>query len=192
MENEQRELKQLYLRKLDNIVKTRSKLLIENIKESFADVSRPANDNLISYSEHRAQCGECETLYNFFDGKTWQETLNKESYGWLSQAQSFFLPLAWQYFLQAFLIQLTNQKQFYAEFHLLPTENPVLFDWQEERIRLLTSWQGDVIIEYLEIAEQLWQGIDEYKEKDILKALIYWKENYQKAVAKEQNFKVLK
>jgi hypothetical protein len=188
IKDEKRKLKRVYLRRLNKIIKTRSKSLIENIEEAFADVLRPDDDNLINSSEHRAQCGECETLHDFFAGKTWQETLDKKSYGWLSQAQSFFSSLAWQYFLQAFLIHLVNQKQFYAEFHLLPSENPELFSWQEERILLLTSWKCDVIIEYLEIAEQLWQGIDEYKEKDILKALIYWKENYQKAVAKEQNF----
>ena len=72
-EDEQRKLKQFYLRKLDKSVKTRSKFLIENIKESFADVSRPDNDNLISSAEHRAQCVECQNLYNFFVGKNWEE-----------------------------------------------------------------------------------------------------------------------
>src|SRR5438128_1138848 len=104
-EDEQRNLKKSYLRKLDKFVKTHSKSLIGNIIDAFADVSYPNEENLIGSPEHRAECQECQNLHNFFVGKIWKETVDENSYGWLSQAQSCFSPSAWQYFLQAFLIQ---------------------------------------------------------------------------------------
>jgi hypothetical protein len=185
-EEEQRKLKQIYLRRLKKITKARSDGLIGNIKEAFANVLYPGNENLISTPEHRASCGECQKLYDYFVGKTWEETLDEKSFGWLSHAKSFFLPLAWKYYLPAFLIQLINQQQFFAEHHFLPTENPELLIWREERVDILTSWQCDVIIEYLEIADELWREIDDYKEEHNQKALNFWKENYRKALAKEK------
>ncbi len=185
-EEEKLGLKKVYLERLENIAKTLSAPLIENIKEAFANLPYPNDENLISTSEHRAKCAECRGLYNFFVGKTWQETLDAESYGWLSHAQSFFLPLAWQYYLPAYLIQIINDKSF-PTLYFRRDEDPELVEFEENRIKLLTSWQCDVIIEYLEIADELGQGLIIYEEYEISKTLNYWKENYRKALAKEQN-----
>ena len=185
-EDDQRKLKQIYLRRLKKITKARSKFLVENINNAFANVPYPKDENLISSPEHRAECEECQGLYDFFVGKTWEKTLGEKSFGWLSHAQSFFLPPAWQYYLQAYLIQLINQKDFSASLYFQPNDDPELNDFEESRVKLLTSWQCDVIIEHLEIADELWRGIDNYEEEKNQRALIFWKENYRKALAKER------
>ena len=184
-EAEKRKLKEIYLQRLGSITKARSNPLIENIKEAFADVPYPGNENLISTAEHRAMCDECQGLYNFFVGKTWQETLDKKSDGWLDHGQSFFLPLAWQYYLPAYLIQRISEKHF-PSLYFQPNEDPELIEFEENRIQLLTSWQCDVIVDYLEIADELGQGLITYEEYKILETLNYWKENYRNALAKEQ------
>ncbi len=167
-------------------IKTRSKPLIKNIKEAFANVPYPKDENLISTPEHRAECEECEELYNFFVGKTWEEMLDEKSYDWLDNAQSFFLPLAWQYYLPAYLIQRINEESF-TSFYFQPNEDPELVEFEENRIKLLTSRQCDVIIEYLKIADEIGRGIILYEEYKISETLNYWKENYRNALAKEQN-----
>lgn len=178
-------LKQIHLQRLEEITKTHSKPLIENIEKAFANVSYPGDENLISTPEHRAMCDECEGIYNFFVGKTWQETLDEKSDSWLDLGQSFFLPLAWQYYLPAHLIHNINDELF-SSFYFRPEEDPELFEFESNRIELLNSRQCDVIIEYLEIADELGK-IDMFYEEENLKALNYWKENYRNALAKEQN-----
>ncbi|MGI8788608.1 MAG: DUF6714 family protein [Pyrinomonadaceae bacterium] len=184
-EEEKLKLKKVYSQRLRKIAKARSEPLIENIKEAFAGIPYPKDENLISTPEHRAECDECQEIYHFFVGKTWKETLNKESSGLLSHARSFFLPLAWQYYLPAYLIRLIRKNSFISS-DLEPNEEPELTDWEKNRIKLLTSRQCNVIIKYLKIANELWQG-DDYREARTLKALDYWKENYRNALAKEQN-----
>lgn len=185
-EDEKLKLKETYLQRLKKITQTRSKPLIENIKEVFANVPYPKDENLISTPEHRTECEECQELYNFFVSKTWKETLDKKSYGWLDNAQSFFLPLAWQYYLPAYLIQRIRGKSF-SSLYFQPNEDPELVEFEENRVKLLTSRQCDVIIEYLKIADELGQGLIIYEEYEISKTLNYWRENYRNALAKEQN-----
>ncbi|MCY7345616.1 MAG: hypothetical protein LH614_05280 [Pyrinomonadaceae bacterium] len=185
-EDEQQKLKAVYLQRLENINRTRSKPLIKNIKEAFLNVPYPGDENLVSTPEHRAECEECEGIYSYFVGKTWEKTLDKKSYDWLGHGQSFFLPLAWQYYLAAYLIQRVS-KELFPTLYFLPNEDPELIEFEENRINLLTSRQCDVIIKYLKIADELGQGLVIYEEYEISKTLSYWKENYRKALAKEQN-----
>ncbi|MCY7374561.1 MAG: hypothetical protein LH472_01130 [Pyrinomonadaceae bacterium] len=185
-EGERLELKEIYLQRLENINRNRSKPLIENIKEAFLNVPYSGDGNLVSTPKHRAECEECQGIYNYFVGKTWEETLDKKYYDWLDHGQSFFLPLAWQYYLPAYLIQRINGESF-STLYFLPNEDPELVEFEENRINLLTSRQCDVIIEYLKIPDELGQGLVIYEEYKILETLNYWKENYRNALAKEQN-----
>lgn len=186
MEEEKEKLEQIYLERLRAVKKNQSETLIARIKDAFAEVSYPSDENLVSTPEHRAECDECEDIYNFFVGKSWEEALRKDSDGWLNYGQSFFEPLAWRYYLPAFLIQEINEDSF-SSFYFAPNDDPKLENLEENRIKLLTSWQCSVIVDFLEISNELSEGIHRWVEDDNLVALSYWKENYRKALAKEQN-----
>lgn len=160
---------------------------IAKVKNAFSKNEYPDDENIISSPEHRAICDECSRYYDFFVGKTWEDCLNDESYRELGGAQSFFTTLGWQYYLPAYLIGLIKRNLFYAgNFEEYTGDYAELIEWQKDKISLLTSEQCEVIVDYLEITLKVWEGISKGDEDD-LSPLNFWKENYQKALAKEQS-----
>lgn len=187
-EEEKRKAERIYSERLRRVKQNRSMILIERIKSAFAEVFYPGDENLIGTPEHRAECDECGDIYNFFVGKSWQEALRQDSNGWLGYGQSFFEPLAWQYYLPALLLREINEDSFSASY-FAPNDDPQLDDFEDNRINLLTSRQCGVVVEFLEISNELSEGIHSWIEDDNLTALAYWQENYQKALTREQNLK---
>jgi len=167
--------------------------LIEKIKSVFSDNNYPGDENLVASSEHRAECEECREIYDQIVGKNWKECLEDKYYGTLCAGQSFFMPLAWHYYLPAYLIQCVQRGKFSSSDFCPPIETDFededyikhWNDWKQQRIDLLTSSQCKIIVDYLEITLKVWVGIEEGYE-DKLAPLNFWKENYQKASAKEQ------
>lgn len=125
--------------------------------------------------------------------KNWKECLEDKDYGTLCAGQSFFKPLAWHYYLPAYLIQRVQRGKFSSSDFCPPSESDFededyikhWNDWVQKRIDLLTSSQCRIIVDYLEITLKVWAGIEKGYE-DKLAPLIFWKENYQKASTKEQ------
>jgi len=186
-EEEKEKSEQIYSERLRAVKKHRSEPLIERIKNAFAGVVYPGNENIVSTSEHRAECEECQEIYDFFVSKTWEEILDEEeSDNWLGYGQSFFEPLAWQYYLPAYLIKEINEDSF-SSFYFAPNDDPELENFEENRLKLLTSRQCWVIVEFLEISRELSKGIYSWVEDDDLVALAYWTENYKNALVREQN-----
>jgi len=162
---------------------------IEKVKRAFSNNIYPVDENLIASPKHLAECEECKGYHDFFVGKKWEDCLNANAFGKLCGGQSFFKASAWHYYLPAYLIQLINNQRFFAGYEFQPREDtdlPELIEWQKEEISLLSSKQCEVIVDYLEITLKVWEGIEKGYQDD-RKALNFWKENYQKALAKEQN-----
>ena len=124
-EEERKKLKDIHLERLEKIAQTRAQSLIEEIKEAFGNLAYPGDENLIASAEHRAECEEWQKLFDFFVGKRWENCLNKKSYRKLDAGQSFFKPLAWRYYLPAFLIQNINRENF-SSFYFTPEKNLIL------------------------------------------------------------------
>ena len=162
--------------------------LIEEIKEAFAENEYPGDENLVVSAAHRAECEECREIYEFFVGKSWQDCLAEEFSRKACGGESLLNAAAWHYYLPSRLIQTIKRRQFYSwDFEEKIDEDiPEITKWQKERITLLTSKQCKVIIDYLEIALQVWQGIEKGYQDDT-KPLMFWQRNYQKALDKERN-----
>lgn len=163
---------------------------VEKVKLAFADVPYPNLEFFAGSSEHNQKCRECREANDFFTGKKWIDCLNDdEAFRQLGNGLSFFKTSVWHYFLPAYLVKLIKQARFSAhEFEqILDEDVPELIEWQKEKTNLLSSEQCKVIVEYLEITLKVWEGIEENYQDD-LKPLKYWKENYQIALDKEQNF----
>ncbi len=157
--------------------------LIEDIKKAFSGNKYPGDENIVG-----CRCEECNEYYEFFVGRTWEECFAEESYGKVCGGQSFFKPLAWHYYLPAYLIQCIKHRWFRSSFEFkefVDEDIPELIKRQKEEIILLTAKQCKVIVDYLETALLAWQGIEKGFE-DNEKPLIFWKQNYQKALAKEK------
>jgi len=162
---------------------------IEKVKKAFADVQYPNLEYFAGSSEHNRKCYECREANDFFIGKKWEDCLDDdEAFRQLGNGLSFFKTSVWHYFLPSYLIKLIKQFRFSTtEFDQFLNEDvPELIDWQKEKINLLSAEQCKVIVEYLEITLKVWEGIEKgYQDEN--KPLNFWKENYQKALAKEQN-----
>jgi hypothetical protein len=196
-EEERKKIKLDWLERRIIVSQIYGKHFIDETKNAFANNKYPGDENLISFPEHLAQCEECREYYEFFVGKTWQDCLIIDSYKKLSGGQSFFKPLAWHYYLPAYLIQCIYHRNF-SSFHFIKPDYSEDFEdsgeavefwnrFKQPRIDALTSKQCRIIIDYLEITVKTEELVDEFNLKYTQKALIYWKENYQKALDKEQN-----
>lgn len=196
-EEERKKLKLDWLERIIIVSQIYGEDFVNETTNAFANNKYPGNENLISSPQHLAECEECRGYYEFFVGKTWQDCLITDSYKKLNGGQSFFKPLAWHYYLPAYLIQCIYQKSFssfnfekpdYSKDFEDPNEaNEFWNRFEQPRIDALTSKQCRIIIDYLEITAKTQESVDEYFLENTQKALIYWKENYHKAIAKEQN-----
>lgn len=196
-EKERKKLKLNWLERIIIVSQIYEENFIEETKNAFADNKYPGDENLISSAEHLAVCEECREYYEFFVGKTWQDCLKIDSYGKLSGGQSFFKPLAWHYYLPAYLIQCIYHKKFYSSDFRKPDYSEDFEDpneaidfwneWKQPRIDALTAKQCNVIIRYLEITAKIYELVGEFYLEDTLEAIAFWRENYRKAIAKEQN-----
>lgn len=182
------EKKQIYNKQLKEITENRSESLIGEIKSAFADVQYPENEYISGLAEHNKECEEHRECYDFFVGKKWHQTLDEKSYRKLCGGQSYFNDSAWHYYLQAYLIQCISLEKFdSSNFRPLYESDSTEVDWNKRRAKLLTAEQCKTIVGYLEMVEEIWRGIDSLFDKWNLEGLNYWRENYQKALAKEQN-----
>ena len=162
---------------------------IKKVKKAFADVPYPNLEFFAGSFEHNQKCDECREINDFFIGKKWEDCLeDDEASRNLGEGWFFFHTSAWHYYLPAYLIKLIKQGRFFSDKfeQQLDEDVPMLIEWQKEKISLLSSKQCEVIVDYLEITLKVWDGIEKGYRDDV-NPLNFWKENYQKALAKEQN-----
>jgi hypothetical protein len=120
-------------------------LLTDRIREVFADVPYPGDENIISTPDHVQSCGECSRLYHALVGKRWTElTEDNSSSGYISHAMSFFTAAGWHHYLPAYLIQSINLRRF-SSLYFRPSFNA---GWNE-RIKRLSPEQCKMVIAYL-------------------------------------------
>ena len=156
--------------------------LVERIRQVFAEVPYPGDDDIISTPEHRAVCDECSGLHESLAGRGWTELVEDDaSGGEVGHAMSFYTPAGWQYYLPAYLIQHLQRRRF-TSLDLRPTRNPELVAHQEERHRRLTAGQCRVVIAYLLIVHKEERSC-RYEVERNREAVEHWKEVYRKALA---------
>lgn len=163
---------------------------IEKVKKAFADVPYPDLEFFAGSAEHNPKCDECREANDYFKGRKLENCLdNDEASRRLGNGFVFFHDSVWHYFLPAYLIKLVNQGRFATqEFRpLMQDESPELKKGEMEQINLLSAKQCAVIVNYLEITLKVWEGIENNYQDDP-EPLIFWKENYEKALAREENF----
>jgi hypothetical protein len=157
-------------------------LLIERIKQVFANVPYPGDDNIISTPEHVAVCGECNGLYKALVGRQWTELIDdNDSSGHVSHAMSFFSSAGWQYYLPAYLIQSIMLRRF-SSLYFQPRSDPELDEYWAGRISQLTGDQCRVLIAYLLVVLKE-DSYSQYMYEKNKEAVEHWKEIYQKIVA---------
>ena len=158
--------------------------LIERIKEVFAGVPYPGDDNIISTPEHVAVCDECHGLYTSLVGRRWPELLEDESLsGEVSHAMSFFSPAGWHYYLPVYLIQ-SIEGQVFSSIYFRLKSDPKLIEFWEERISRMTADQCRVVIAYLLVVYKEDRS-SHYSVEQNKAAVEHWKENYQKALSRK-------
>jgi hypothetical protein len=195
-EETRRRNREQQLKSIEKVIKSRPDLrigeissgLTERIKIAFSDVQYPKNEYISGSQEHNEVCWEHRECNDFFEGKRWEDCLEEDSYRTLCGGQAYFNPQAWHYYLPAYLIQCLIHNKFSAIAlgGFLDGHYSAVSEWIDKRIELLTSAQCLLIVEYLELSLEFWKGVSEGYEDD-LKPLNYWRENYQKALLKEQN-----
>src|SRR5215208_1868092 len=159
--------------------------LVERIKQVFADVPYPGDDNIISTPEHVAVCDECSGLRDALVGRRWPELVDDDdASGYVSHAMSFFSPAGWHYYLPAYLIQRINRRRF-SSLLLRPTTNPGLTEFWEERVTRLTGDQCRAVIAYLLVVLQE-DSSSRYARERNREAAEHWRENYRKIASRRQ------
>ncbi len=158
-------------------------ILIERIKQVFADVPYPGDDKIIATPEHIAECDECSGLHKALVGRKWTELIEDEgSSGHVSHAMSFFSSAGWQYYLPAYLIQSIILRDF-SSLYFQPNKDPELVEYQVERVNRLTGDQCKILIAYLLVVLKE-NSYSQHDYEDNKEAVEYWKENYQRIVAR--------
>lgn len=165
-------------------------ILIERIKQVFADVPYPGDDKIIATPEHIAECDECSGLHKALVGRKWTELIEDEgSSGHVSYAMSFFSSAGWQYYLPAYLIQSIMLGRF-SSLYFQPDKDPELVEYRAElaeyraeRVNRLTGDQCKILIAYLLVVLKE-DCYSQYEYEDNKEAVEYWKENYQRIVAR--------
>ena len=161
-------------------------VLIERVKQVFADVPYPGDDNIISTPEHVAECDECGGLHKALVGWRWAELIEDESVsGHVSHAMSFFSPAGWQYYLPAYLIQNIREHQF-SSLYFQPSTEPEIRDYHAERINRLTVNQCKVIIAYLLVVLEE-DSDSEYMYERNKAAVEHWQDNYRRIIARNSD-----
>ena len=150
--------------------------MINRVRDVFAEVPYPGDDNLLGAPEHVQSCGECSGLHKALVGRTWRDLAeNDSSSGYVSHAMSFFSPEAWHYYLPAYLIQ--NLKR--GVFSCLYFRPIGAREYLEDRIKYLTREQCRVVIAFLLLAV----GQDPSGQQQVdrnAEAVEYWKKMCQK------------
>ena len=190
-EEERKELKIYYFQRRIIASQIYGDDFVEKVEKAFADVPYPNLEYFAGSPEHNQTCDECREANDFFVGKKWENCLDdEESFRQLGNGFPFFKPSVWHYFLPAYLIKLVKQARFSgSEFQPFYNKKTLeLEEWDKEQIDLLSPEQCKVIVDYLEIALKVWEGIERPYQDDAA-TLGFWKENYRKALAKEQKTK---
>lgn len=125
-----------------------SNTLESRIAECFADVPRPADDELCSSNDEEA----LEETSPFV-GKTWQELDAEVLASHADALRYWFTPAAFHYYFPAFLTAgLKKPRPNYVRDILLllrPEEDEALATFTKERLQLLTQDQIDVFADWL-------------------------------------------
>jgi hypothetical protein len=159
--------------------------LVERIKQVFADVPYPGDDNIIGTPEHVAVCDECSGLHDALAGRRWPELIDdEEASGHVDHAMSFFSPAGWHYYLPAYLIQRVNRRQFSSR-HFSPRTDPGLVEFWEERVSRLTGDQCRAVIAYLLFVLRE-DDSSRYARERNREAAEHWKENYRKIASQNE------
>lgn len=180
------DLKEKYLKQLENVTKRKSYGLIKEIKQVFSTGKYPENEFISGSAEINQDSWEFRECHEYFVGKKWEDCLDEKSYRKLIGGQSYFNTKAWHYYLPAYLIQSIKNKKFsFLHFKEFTDEDlPEVIAWHKEKIQLLSSKQCKVVIQYLEITLEVWKDIEKGYEDD-LETLKFWQKNYQNALLKE-------
>ena len=158
--------------------------LISRIKEAFADVPYPGDENILSTPDHILICEECHDLYEIFKGIGRGETLEgKEWFNNLGYAITFFSAAGWQYFLPAYLIQSISHNKL-GSLHFYIDSDPELVEYWEDRISQLNQEQFKVLVDYLSAVVEL---NDPFTLDRDVAALEQWKERYQAVALRDQH-----
>ena len=159
--------------------------LVERIKQVFADVPYPSDDNIIGTPEHVAVCDECSGLHRALAGRRWPELIEDEdASGHVGHAMSFFSAADGHYYLPAYLVQRINRKRF-SSLHFSPRTDPELIEFWEDRVSRLTGDQCRAVIAYLLVVLREDASSRYARERD-REAAEHWKENYRKITSQNQ------
>ncbi len=150
--------------------------LIEKIKQAFADVPHPGDENIIGSPEHVKICDECREIEKEFTGKTWNDLL--EAGGW--HGIEFISPSALHYFLPGYLISWIQRGVFGSFGPNTPQEREELKTYWQERAEQLSAEQCQVLLAYLYISLEMdkkeWGDDDDLVVKWDLAAIAFWEE----------------
>jgi hypothetical protein len=119
------------------------------IEEAFAEVEYPGDENL---TDHPG-CPECAEIAAYFRGRDWRDHPVGEMRAHAS-ALSLFTPVAWHYFLPAFLLADVDDPDTAdiisdSIFFDFKSHSCVSRDWYEDRHARLTPQQASVVARYL-------------------------------------------
>lgn len=154
--------------------------LIAAIRQAFAPVARPHDENLIVGDvDHFARCDECREARDFFWGRTRDLfSQDKEALRQTINALSFFTPAAWHYYLPAYLIGCLQNNRLSAETFWHHDEPVVKERFWPERIQLLDGQQCLGLIAYLHFALQTCE--DDHRAAERCRRIIsWWQDIYQ-------------
>ncbi len=168
---------------------TDGQLLINRIKEAFADVPYPGDESIISTPDHILICEECRGLYKIFKGVRRGDTLEGEEwFDHLGYGMSFFSSSGWQYFLPAYLIQSIRHDDLSSLYFSIDSDGELTEYW-ENRAGQLSKEQCEVLVDYLSTVVELNRDYPYSLERDVA-ALEQWKERYQAIALRDQIFLV--
>lgn len=135
--------------------------LKETIKEAFADVPYPGDNNITRCPYH---CKPCEEIAEYFKGKGW-EGHSVEDLRDHHTALSLFTPEAFHYFLPAFMLASIES---YDKMDILPDSIRFHFDFNLEhrdyfivRLSKFSAEQRHAIVEFLRYMETQGAGSSE-------------------------------
>lgn len=127
--------------------------VIEEIKLAWDGVPYPGDDNIFTPHSY-----DDEGITEYFRGTTWEGHSAKSLLGHASAISTFFTPIAYHYWLPAYLIAtIENPKELDAGLDclvssLFPASEGLFFQAeQQERLALLTYEQKTAVIATLEL-----------------------------------------
>jgi len=135
-----------------------AELIVERIKIAWDGVAYPGDDKIFTPHSY-----DDEDITEYFRGTTWEGHSAKSLRGYSSAISTFFTPIAYHYWLPAFLIAaIENPEELDAGLgslisSLFPeSEGSFFYAEQQERFTLLTDEQKLAVIATLEFMIEKW------------------------------------